>query len=59
MSPKLLELSGASVERDLLGLCFYSLKKKCSLITIRAKLPRNGEKNHLTNQVKVTEDKQV
>jgi len=28
MSPKLLELSGASVERDLLGLCLYSLKKK-------------------------------
>lgn len=27
MSPKLLELSGASVERDLLGLCLYSLKK--------------------------------
>ena len=50
MSPKLLELSGASVERNLLGLCLYSLKKKkknkqCSLITIRAKLPRNGEKS--------------
>ena len=28
MSPKLLELSGASVERNLLGLCLYSLKKK-------------------------------
>ena len=47
MSPKLLELSGASVERDLLGLCLYSLKKKkkCSLMTIRAKLPRNEEKS--------------
>ena len=58
MSPKLLELSGASVERDLLGLCFYSLKKILPYKN-QSKITKEWGKNHWTNQVKVTEDKQV
>ena len=61
--PKVIRTLRSRCGKDLVGLCLYSLKNKQT----NKKLPYNNQskitkewgKKHLTNQVKVTEDKQV